>query len=233
MMHSFCAAANLRGLLQSFTCPDVILQCLPIVEKAYGSAKGRGTLLSDIQALDANVRNLKPASDPGSWKASKLDDDIYLALTRYLEESCASPPPNIAVQRKTCSIRGSRYSTHIASRNDSQVFFRLSAHDSISSLVPGIIRAIFTVGSAVEENSEIMLAVHCFTPAPSHVKNFFARYPEFQAGLWGQFLAHEVYVLPASQIVCHAISRPWCEDTLVIRALDRVCSHFSLSPCFG
>jgi hypothetical protein len=228
IMGSFCAAANLRGLLQLSSCPEALLQCLPIMETAYGREERHNILAADIRGLDESIRGLKPAVHPRPQQVSKLDADVNLAFLSCTEKLFAAQPSDLVMQHSSCSIRGLCYSTYLVSLKDSQVFFKPSVEGSKSSGMPGRIREIFTVGTSdtIPEGT-VFLAVHCYSPAPASMENPLARYSDVRASLWHKDLEDDVKVVVSSQIICHAASRPWCKDSLAIRALDRVC--FSLS----
>jgi hypothetical protein len=227
-MSSFCAAANLRGLLQSSSCPEALLQCLPIVQTAYSSQENRNALAAEISGLDESIRGLNQASNPRAQQAYKLDSDVYQAFLSCTKGLFAEQPSDLVVQHSSYSIRGVSYSTHFTSLKDSQVFIKRSADDGMPSGMPGVIRDIFTVtkSDSIPEDT-VFLAVHCYTPAPASMENPLARYPDIRAGLWCKDSGGCVEVILGSQIVCHAASRPWCKGVHVIRALDRVCFPFS------
>ena len=116
------------------------------------------------------------------------------------------------------TVNKHEFTTYRTSESHGVIFFQEAG--SVSTLVPGIVRAIFLV--RYDSATHIFLAVHRYlTPTPS-LPNPFASYPEFGASLWSSETQKEVTIVPGSRKICHAIYRDWGYEMMVMKPLDRV-----------
>jgi hypothetical protein len=66
------------------------------------------------------------------------------------------------------------------------------------------------------------MVIHEFSPLEIDVVDPFRDYPDFGAKLWQRALKERPTVIPDWRPLCHAIFRPWSEDKVVMKPLDRV-----------
>lgn len=90
------------------------------------------------------------------------------------------------------------------------------------SLVPGIIKQIFTVGN----QQSCFVAIHKNLPIREDSVDPFALYKDFRVSLWREEFKQEVciFTLKGSSF-CHAIFMPWNAKNLVIKPLNRVSNY--------
>ena len=116
------------------------------------------------------------------------------------------------------TIRDHEFATYRTSENHGVIFFEDAA--GASSLIPGVIRAIFLIR---RDNTEhIILAIHRYLEPSRSLPNPFARYPDFGAGLWSSEMHKEVTIVPGNRNIYHAIYRKWDDKLMVMKPLDRV-----------
>ena len=94
-------------------------------------------------------------------------------------------------------------------------------------LIPGVIQRIFSLAPTAR-SEDIIFAVRLYKPCPfkdDTSLNPFLRYPDFRAQLLSMELDKPIAV-NARSLACHGVRRPWTEDTVVIRPLNKVGSLF-------
>jgi hypothetical protein len=237
MLKSFCAAASLRALVKSDTCPDIVKSCAPILEECYGLDQ-RGTLMDDIRTLDSTLNEHALASEV-PWEYNHKDFDrletaVHDALTSFSHTHHMDgwTAGTHAVLHKQYKIKGVQFAElHAGGKNtggrNSIIFFQ---PEPDTPLVPGIIRKIFSMPRKQGniETQAVFLAIHRYKSlsASDGVVDPFALYESFGAGLWSDELGPVEIIMP-SQKICHGIMRRWMQGVCVLRAIDRV-RHFVL-----
>jgi hypothetical protein len=236
MMKSFCAASNLKSLVRSERCPDVIQEFAPILETCYGQ-DGRGTLMNDLRTLDSNLSNgTGTTSDDRPWaynrkKFERLETDVHASLVAFFNSRGYNHTPDThALPHAQYTIGGLTYAESKAgakntdSRN-SVIFFETEAGQP---LVPGLIRKIFSMPKKDIQGSEqrlVFIAVERYKTLANTdgAQALFTRYGDFGAGLWSTTLG-EVEIITPSHKMCHGIRRKWNEGAVVLKPLNRVSS---------
>jgi hypothetical protein len=233
MLKSFCAAANLRALVQSDGCPNIIQSCAHLLDECYGQDQ-RGTLMNDLRTLDNNLN--ENLSDPEPWdydrkKFDLLEPVVYKALISFSRSRRAIggwTADTHALLHKEHKIRGLQFAEAKAGAKNTKgrhsiVFFQPATGGQ--QLVPGVIRKIFSMPLKQNgiETQAFFLAIHPYRPLSEAdgIENPFKHYTEFGASLWAEDLGPLEIITP-SQKICHAISRQWQEGIYVLRAIDRV-----------
>lgn len=122
------------------------------------------------------------------------------------------------------TIHDYEFTTYRTSESHGVVFFQAAAGSS--SLVPGMVRAIFLVTQDSAEH--IFLAIHRYFEAPRSLLNPFAQYPDFGASLWSSEMEKEITIVPGNRKIYHAIYRNWDYKIMVMKALNGVSPHVIL-----
>jgi hypothetical protein len=103
------------------------------------------------------------------------------------------------------------------------VFFKSLQSDDF---IPGIIRGIISVQWPAKQEDQFeelfFIVIHELLPLGSNIMDPFRDYPDFGANLWLKDLSDRPTVIPDWCPLCHAIFRPWDEETVVMKPLDRV-----------
>jgi hypothetical protein len=232
MVNSFCAAANLRTLVKSERCPNIVRSCAPILEECYGQDQ-RGTLMNDIRTFDSTL-NEHPTSKEAIWdydrkKFDRLESAVYDALVSFSRSHDVEgwTPDTHALLHKQHKIRGAQYAElnaggkNTGGRN-SIIFFQPAPG---APPVPGVIRKIFSMPRKQQdiEMQAVFIAVQRYQPLAKSegIQDPFARYENFGAALWSEELG-TVEIITPSQPICHGVLRNWQKGVCVLRPLDRV-----------
>lgn len=232
MLKSFCAAANLRALVQSDRCPDAIRTCAHLLDECY-SQDQRGTLMNELRTLDSNL-NGHLSKQEGAWdydrnKFERLEPIIHEGLVKFFNSQYADGriADTHALLHKEYEIRGLKIAEMNAGAKNtmgrhSTIFFQLKTN---TELVPAVIRKIFSIPQKHGdiERQAVFLAIHRYRPlsASDGVEDPFVQYAGFGARLWSEDLGPLEIITP-SQKICHAVSRRWQEGIYVLQAIDRV-----------
>ena len=227
MLETFCAASNIKAFVRRPSCPPVLKTLAPLLETCWSGEK-RGTLMEDIRSLKLEDISVIKARDDINWKRIQpIEDDVRQALASISTQLRKRIPdwitPTRAFPHSHHTTRGATYSTAHASKRDSTVFFKDMQSDTF---VPGIIRGIFSVEWPTKEEDQFeelfFMIIHKFLPLGGNLVDPFREYPDFGANLWLKELNGRPTVIPSWRPLCHAIFRPWDEDTVVMKPLDRV-----------
>jgi len=152
MLKSFCTVANLRALVQSDRCPNVIQTCAHLLDECYGQDQCR-TLTNDLHTLD-NSLNEDVSDEEKTWD---YDQDKFEHLEPVIHEVLISftHSHNIegwtvgtqAFVHQTYRIGGLQFTKPKAGGKNtkgrhSTIFFQ---QETGIELVPGMICKIFSV----------------------------------------------------------------------------------------
>jgi hypothetical protein len=212
MMTSFCAACNLRSLMQRPGCPEVLKRCMKIVEENLGQDV-RGTLMSDIHTLQGDLNDHLPACK----KLVTLDDDVHLALTS-LPQSEESIPGKYVYNHASCNIGGLEYATEMASESNASSFFQSAGSQET---VAGVIRQIFSLPKPAS-GLDVFIAVHRYLPRHNLQHDPFEPYPDFGASVWSRQTHERVEIIRTTQVISHAWRREWDKDNNVLKIMNKV-----------
>lgn len=225
MLKSFCAAANLRALVQSHGCPDIIQSCAHLLDDCYGQDQ-RGTLMNDLRTLGDFADQEKPW-DYDRQKFDRIEPLVHEALVRFSQSRSIEgwTAETDALFHKEREIRGLKIAEINAGAKNTKgrhsiIFFQPTTD---AELVPAVVRKIFSMPRHQNgcEQEAIFLAIHRYKPLSDRVADPFTLYTGFGARLWSEELG-PVEIITSSQKICHAVSRPWEEGVRVLCAIDRV-----------
>lgn len=227
MLESFCAAANLKAFMKRADCPQILQKCTSIIESCYQD-DGRGvykTSLRDFFEFEDSGTSPQAVIDWRKW--ADLESDIHAVLstaTRKLSSELQRwKMGSRVVLHSRYKIRGIQYSTNHCGEPNSLVFYE---PDVGSEMVPGVVRAIFSVPAAdyTEEkpHMHVILAVHRFMKKPTTMYDPFIEYPDFGASIWSNTLSEQAEVIPSTRKFCHAMRQTWDDDTSVMKPLTWV-----------
>lgn len=223
-MNSFCAGCNLKSLIRSGRCPNIIQKCQPILQNVYAEDR-RGTLMTDLRTLDKNINDTYEDS-PERWPDDRQDlCDLEPSVYDALKIFCLRENTNFTASRKGFlhthyTIRGFKYTTSVSNRKDSIIFFQSEQGDSF---MPAAIRQIFSIPAETCDGTTkqaVFMAVEPFEAATDS-NGPFHRWKDFGAGLW-RGPAGPIQIIRPSANICHANQRKWDEDCWVMRPLNRV-----------
>ncbi len=120
--------------------------------------------------------------------------------------------PEVADFQDRITIRDHEFTTYRTSEKHGVLFFQEASH--ASSLVPGMIRAIFTTYT--------FLAIHRYLAPRASLPDPFARYPDFGASIWSSETHKDVTIVPVNRNIYHAIYRDWDYKLMVMKPLNKV-----------
>ena len=100
--------------------------------------------------------------------------------------------PEVADFQDRITIRDHEFTTYRTSESHGVIFFQEASHDS--SLVPGMVRAIFQVTQ--DRTAYTFLAIHRYLAPEASLPNPFTRYPDFGASIWLSEMQREVTIIP-------------------------------------
>lgn len=155
-------------------------------------------------------------------KLKPLDRDIRAAMEKSetdLEQELGTfHCPEGAEFQDRITIRDYEFTTYRTSESHGVLFFQEAGH--ASSLVPGMVRAIFQVTQG--RKAYKFLAVHRYLAPGASLPNPFARYPDFGASIWSSETQKEVTIVPVKRKMYHAIYRDWDYKLMVMKPLNKV-----------
>lgn len=155
-------------------------------------------------------------------KSKSLDRDIRAAMEKsekdLEQELGAFHCPEVADFQDRITIRDHEFTTYRTSESHGVIFFQEASH--ASSLVPGMVRAIFQVTQ--NRTAYTFLAIHRYLAPGASRPNPFARYPDFGASIWSSETQREVTIVPVKRSMHHAIYREWEHNLMVMKPLNRV-----------
>jgi hypothetical protein len=194
MMNSFCAGSNLKWLIKSGRCPNIIQKCQPILEKVYGDDQ-RGTLMTDLRTLDRNINGACEDESARWFNDKQKVEDLEPAVYDALKVFCQRDTTDLTVQRKAFlhahyTFRGFRYTTSVSDRKESIVFFHPAQGGSPT---PAAIRQIFSLPTHDGSTTLIVLMA-------------------VGASLWRAPTGSIQIINPSSAQICHANQRKWADD---------------------
>lgn len=242
MLESFCSLANLRGLLKSIHCPDVLKTCWPIIKK-YLTPRRSGTLASDIASfehtwlsyiIDESHTEVARA-DQMVWdfiptSCVKLDRDLSTALEAFLGRQLSSSRQQTRIHARF-TLAGVQYSRSSANIRESCVFYDPNHNSDSTILIPGLIREIVSVIFTLTPTKHIetfYFMVQRFQPLHNEQQTTIQfpflqpNFEDFRASLWSKQMVDVIDVLPLTGKICQGIYRPWDETSFIMRAIDKV-----------
>lgn len=230
MLETFCAASNIKALLQRSCCPSALVDCAPLIEDLFEGLRNSKSA-AEIDALSSNISGdtgkTRFTSQSISWdKFVPLDEAVFRAVQKsapLLKVTLLHfTPTREAVPLNRCIIRGSPYATLQASEADSLIFYQRSG-----IFTPGVIRGIYRFYCRTDPTMDsfeeyTLLAIHALSPVDVAIEDPFLEFPDFGAGLWSNSLSPEPDILPSTSKICHAIWRPWSQEIRIVKNLDPV-----------
>lgn len=208
-MKSFCAASQLKVLVERPGCPKVLEKCVPILHKCFPNSK-IGTLMHDIHTLDQEEHAKKV-----KVKEVDLEEDVHCAFELYTKEK----QPKRVNQYARYDINGRGFAMENTTPRNSIIFYQ---PPNQQILVPAVIRQIF---SPVSKGGQIFIAVHRYREVEDST---FKSYTDFGAGIWSQERNLQVEIVPVTQKIYAANRRQWADNKVVLRPLIEVHRFLSI-----
>jgi hypothetical protein len=129
--------------------------------------------------------------------------------------------PKLADFQDRITIRDHEFTTYRMSRSLGVLFFQEASHAAhASSLVPGMVRAIFQVTQ--DHTTHTFLAIHRYLAPGASLPDPFACYPDFGASIWSSETQSEVTIVSVKRKFYHAIYRDWDDKLMVMKPLNEV-----------
>jgi hypothetical protein len=155
-------------------------------------------------------------------RSKPIDRDIQAAMEKSKKElelelgtfHC----PEVADFQDRITICDHDFTTYRTSESQGVLFFQEASH--VSSLVPGLVRAIFQVTH--DRTAYTFLAIHRYITPGASLLDPFTRYPDFGASIWSSETQREVTIVPVKRRIYHAIYRPWDYRLMVMKPLNKV-----------
>jgi len=155
-------------------------------------------------------------------RSKPIDRDIQAAMEKSKKElelelgtfHC----PEVADFQDRITICDHDFTTYRTSESHGVLFFQEASH--VSSLVPGLVRAIFQVTH--DRTAYTFLAIHRYIAPGASLLNPFTRYPDFGASIWSSETQREVTIVPVKRRIYHAIYRRWDYRLMVMKPLNKV-----------
>jgi len=226
VLNTFSRRANLLTLLSSDNCP-------PILKESWNQ------MHPHLNISDLDIPFNPPTHGHNCQKASnrkavydELDIDIEESLRSYLHEHLSvhdllTLNTKHVHKLRRCHVNNILYMPSYASVAHSLVYIRESSTQTL--LVPVEIREIFE-HSRIQDGRVVMenfAAVHYFREKELTGRDDpFRDFPDFRAALYYRVPGDKVAVIRVDQIDCHANQRPWDEETVVMRGINRVSGYY-------
>lgn len=141
--------------------------------------------------------------------------------------------PTQAIRHRRITFGGVDFASYTESRSQGSIFFRPDDHNA---LIPGRIQDIFTVETfddgARREDVLCVIKRHSGEPqripcAPSMLSVF----EDFGAQLWPSDLRDQIDIIPFTEVFYHSIGRPWSDNMVVLKPMNRVSSEIKSIHC--
>ena len=228
MLETFSAASNFKSLLLQHGDMPVIQKFRAIIDRA-SKDRSRDTF-AGILTTEYNGQVLPPLTPPERCgKHVVLSERALDVLSAKYQElfDCTIPLPTIC--HRKYPIGKVSLTTRAESRRDCNVFSHSTAGGFTA---PGIIQYIVSIPSPPQTDKvDTFCIIERYAELPDTSSlNPFLSYEAFGAGLWSSKMSLALEAVPVDQIVCHAISRPWGKEAILLKALNRVSIPVSL--CF-
>lgn len=227
MFSTFTANSFMQATIQRLSGVDGWKDSIAIRERSFRTEKrgtyttrmrpwceGEGHTDDSSKAPKAVVSKLKPLDEAIRAAMKEAESDLRRELGDF---HC--PEQVNFLDRVT--IRDHEFTTYRTSESHGVVFFQAVAGST--SLVPGIVRAIFQVTRGSAE--QIFLVIHRYLAPPRSLPNPLVRYPDFGASLWSSETQKEITVVPGNRDIYHAIYRDWDHKVMAMKPLNRVSLH--------
>jgi hypothetical protein len=223
MAHSYIRSCNLRAIISSSTCPDIIKNAAPFFNKLV-NAEHRGTLITDIltfESTDADDIEMEivEMQEPDEEVLDVLVGKANFGANEWLaKKSLSSIPPGLAgaIQKylgpfgptviefrplQHLSINNLNYSTFKKHRGNSCVLIYSIGE---STLAAACIMEIFQIRDSLN-HIHTLLGVRHRTPIPSRLLDPFQQYPALRMKLYGAALGPLEVIRPqfvSSHVAC-------------------------------
>jgi hypothetical protein len=227
MFSAYWAKSTMHATIEHLSTLDGWKESVAIMKQSFGRKKDGGYIKLRCAPLKLNDGCYieKPPLKAENMSASKskpLDRDIRVAMEKSKKdlelELGTFHCPEVADFQDRITIRDHEFTTYRTSESHGVVFFQEASH--ASSLVPGMVRAIFKVTQ--DRTAYTFLAVHRYLAPAASLPNPFARYPDFGANIWSSETQREVTIVPVKRRIYHAIYRDWEYKLMVMKPLNKV-----------
>ncbi|KIJ04550.1 hypothetical protein PAXINDRAFT_22156 [Paxillus involutus ATCC 200175] len=217
MLETFCAAANIKALMQR--CDVPILKEAEEILKHCCTPYGGQDFVTDMNIFAGAESDAQQWSIEGGAHTTSIPDELRCA---WATGGNTKPLQKITTY-KCYSVGGIQYATRRHSNRDCFVFFTPNRQ---AQRVPGVIEYIFSAPFSDNEHS-YFIAIQRNLPVPEKVVDPFLGYEDFGAQLWSNEYGEHLEIVTSRDLLCHAISMTWEDDILVMKPLDKA---FGESP---
>lgn len=219
MLETFCAAANVKAMMQSPTGPVILQEAAKILGQCCdpftGGEKINIGILSTVEQDASSHHDIHVLKTPVPNDLEKAWD---IAETR-LHQGRPYARCNRLTLYKRLNVLGVPYCGYAWSKEDSSVFFQRTPQD----FVPGVIEYIFSTGE--EDQQKYYFALRRNVPLAAEHQDPFQLYGDFGAELWSSAHSQHLDIVPVSTSrICHSISMKWGETDVALKPLNRVSS---------
>lgn len=210
MLKTYCAATNLKTLLQQHSDMPCVQPLIKLIDRTTQDRSGdplAGTPSSRVAIKKSRLRKCPELSKEAFNIIAKLYQEFY---NRKMS-------PSVLTSVASHIINSLSYRVRTASERDSTIFFRTEQGDN----QPAVIQFLVQVDKDKPE-SRVLYLVKRIAPLPAGVEDPFKSYPvEFGCSLWSNKEVPALEAISEFQVLCHAIWRPWVKGINVYRPLDR------------
>jgi len=222
MLETFSAGVNFKTLLLQHGDMSVIHKFKAIIEQATAD-RSRDTFAGILTPKHTPL----VTSPKGRERHVVLSARALDALSAKYREFFDRPLPLETICRKNHLVGKVLLTTRAESRRDCNIFFRSTTG---GSMAPGVIQYIVSMPSpSQKDKTDTFCIIERYGCLPdASFSNPFLPYEAFGASLWSSKMSPDLEAVPLDHIVCHAISRPWANGAIVIKALNRVSISISL-----
>lgn len=228
MLKAFCAAANLKALLQGPRCPDALKIAVPLLEKKWDQDRWTGTIGEVNNIGNASSRTVAPGqkSKLMSNQSEAAFRAGFNAMSKELGEWAQDQPIEV---HKQIIIKGVEFTCRNASPRDAEVFFQPMES---GQLIPGAIEKIMSIEDESDKIFILLIRRRKEWRPEAKVGNPFSRYPDFGAELWSSEFEDYVDHVPSAGLLYHSQSRPWSDNVVVLKPIKPVsdfCGYVSIA----
>jgi hypothetical protein len=214
MMETFCAAANIKALMQRPDMPNVLKEAEEILKRCCTPYGGQD-FVTDMNIFEGTGSDAQQWSIEGGAHTASIPDELQYAWAAVGN----TKPLQRITMHKRYSVGGMQYATRKHSNHDCFVFI---ASKGQAKRVPGVIEYIFSVPFPDNQHSHF-IAIRRNLPVPEKIIDPFLVYEDFGAQLWSSEYGQDLDIITLrDDPLCHAILMTWEDGILVMKPLDKV-----------
>ncbi|KAG1853463.1 hypothetical protein DFJ58DRAFT_841643 [Suillus subalutaceus] len=203
MLETFCAAANVKAMMQNPTGPVILNEAAKNLGQCCDPfTGGEKTNIGILSTVGQDTNSHQDIHDLKTPVPDDLEKAWQIAET-HLHQGRPYARCNHFTLYKQLNVLGVQYCGYAWSKEDSSVFFQWTPQE----FVPGVIEYIFSTGE--EDQQKYYFALRHNIPLAAEHQDPFQLYGDFGAQLWSSTHSQHLDIVP------------WGETNVVLKHLNR------------